>query len=614
MATSLSNLEIDLNRDILELNDTLDTLITGDIIFDKFRQRRYTSFVDYKLKLKFFEPDNIDNPFTSNHINENALMFFTDRSPVKTEYVHLNTLDSELEINFGKFSREEKQNKSEIDVNSDDYRIYPEYSINCNQYIPDHIPTSVDHTTDEYKHTYVVQATMNILLNSEMDEFQYRRPNEICPMYSCFVNHVHKDSYLIDLETQKNIIINNEQEKVRTLTYKLNKGWNRIDWFILQKYYEQTDNITLNGSYIFKTGFNPVFEINQDSTYLRFLNKQTLLYDIQIDSSNIRDNTLLVTALFPDTSKLIVPNEHNSFKYNINTYNDPINTYEIQQEIVEDQSYEYYFTCNISINHTLIDSNAYYPDLSDFNTQLMYIDNVVISNLSTESNLYIDRLQIINSNISDTSQSEILYDSTLHQYIKPSSEYTYTYFNKDNPKIDLQKTLIMLFDFPDIEQNSDRFNIDMNVYYHINNHSARNKLHISNSHSLECNKFMIQSDGSVGIGTNNTKDYSLYVNNISYNRKGIFCADDITVLSDRNHKTDIQPIENPLQKLINLKGVTYKRTDRTENSRKMGFIAQEVKEVVPEACDGDSGIKPTDLVSLIVEGIKDLITKNDLKV
>lgn len=616
MATSLSNLEIDLNRDIVELNQTLDTLITGDIIFDKFRQRRYTSFVDYKLKLKFFEPDDIDNPFTSNHINENALMFFTDRSPVKTEYVHLNTLDSELEINFGKFSREEKRSNNEINVNSDDYRIYPEYSIDCNQYIPSHIPRSDDTypDSDKYKHTYVIQATMNILLNSEMDEFQYRRPAESTPIYSCFVNNVHKDTYLIDLETQTDTS-STHNDDIKTLTYKLNKGWNRIDWFILQKYYDPT-SILLDQHYIFKTGFNPVFEIDQDQTYLRFLNKQSLLYDIQIDSSNIRDNTLLVTALFPDTSKLIVPNEHNSFKYNINTYNDPINTYEIQQEIVEDQSYEYYFTCNISINHTLIDSNVYYPDLSDihFNTGMIHIDNIVISNLSTESNLYIDRLQIVNSNISDTSQSEILYDSTLHQYIKPSSEYTYTYFNKDNPKIDLQKTLIMLFDFPNIEQNSDRFNIDMNVYYHINNHSARNKLHISNSHSLECNKFMIQSDGSVGIGTNNTKDYSLYVNNISYNRKGIFCADDITVLSDRNHKTDIQPIENPLQKLINLKGVTYKRTDRNENSRKMGFIAQEVKEVVPEACDGDSGIKPTDLVSLIVEGIKDLITKNDLKV
>lgn len=609
MATSLSNLEIDLNKDIFELNDTLDKLITGDIIFDKFRQRRYTSFVDYKLKLNFFESENPLTPYTSNHINENALRFFSDRSPVKTEYVHLNTLGNEMEIDLAKQARQLLLNTQQIDINDETYRIYPEYSIDCNQYIPNHIPPD-DSSSDKYRHTYVIQATMNILLNSDMDEFQYSRPAEISPIYSCFVNYIFKDSYFKDLQYQ-NDGSTSDEEKIKTLTYKLNKGWNRIDWFVFQKYYTPINN----DHYVFKAGFNPVFDLKDDNEHLNFFNTTTNSYDIPLYSSNIKDNTLLVTALFPDTSKLVVPKELNSFKYNIDTYNDPLNQYIIEQEIVEDNLNQYFFTCNISIEHTLTDSNAYFPDISHihFSTGMIHIDNVVISNINSVSNLYIDHLQIINSNFTVNDDSEILYDSTLQQYIKPMSEYTYTYFNNHNPHIDISKTLVMLFDYPPIQNNSDSFMITLNIYYHLNNQSSQNKLHLLNSHAMDCNKFIVQSDGSVGIGTNDTKGYSLYVNNISYNRKGIFCADDITILSDRNHKTDIQPICNPLQKLINLKGVTYKRKDRDNTSRKMGFIAQDLQQVVPEACDGDTGIKPTDLVSLIVEGIKDLIQKNDLK-
>ena len=121
------------------------------------------------------------------------------------------------------------------------------------------------------------------------------------------------------------------------------------------------------------------------------------------------------------------------------------------------------------------------------------------------------------------------------------------------------------------------------------------------------------NDGSIGIGTDNSQGYSLYVNNISSEKKGIYCADDITILSDEKYKTNIKTIENPIEKLMALRGVSYNRIDRDINETRLGFIAQEVQKVLPEACDGNNGIKNTDIVALLVEGFKEICKKIDKK-
>jgi hypothetical protein len=128
------------------------------------------------------------------------------------------------------------------------------------------------------------------------------------------------------------------------------------------------------------------------------------------------------------------------------------------------------------------------------------------------------------------------------------------------------------------------------------------------------NKIIFMNDGSVGIGTDDSQGYSLYVNNISSAKKGIYCADDITILSDEKYKTNIKTIENPIEKLMALRGVSYNRIDRDINETRLGFIAQEVQKVLPEACDDSNGIKTTDIVALLVEGFKEICKKIDKKI
>jgi hypothetical protein len=83
---------------------------------------------------------------------------------------------------------------------------------------------------------------------------------------------------------------------------------------------------------------------------------------------------------------------------------------------------------------------------------------------------------------------------------------------------------------------------------------------------------------------------------------------DVVAYSDRRLKTDVQTIQDPLWKVQNLEGVTYKRLDSGEIST--GLIAQDVQAVLPEAVvedlDGILAVKYGNLAGLFVEAIKAL--------
>jgi hypothetical protein len=90
--------------------------------------------------------------------------------------------------------------------------------------------------------------------------------------------------------------------------------------------------------------------------------------------------------------------------------------------------------------------------------------------------------------------------------------------------------------------------------------------------------------------------------------------------SDIRLKTDIKRIENALDKIMTLQGITYISVENKnkEQNRKTGLIAQEVNQVLPEATsinsDGFYSISYGNLAGLIIEAIKELkIEINELK-
>ena len=90
----------------------------------------------------------------------------------------------------------------------------------------------------------------------------------------------------------------------------------------------------------------------------------------------------------------------------------------------------------------------------------------------------------------------------------------------------------------------------------------------------------INSSGNVGIGLT-TPSYTLHVSG------AIYASGDITALSDQRHKQNITPLTDSLAAITQLSGYSYTRSDYKPGEKQIGMIAQEVKEVYPEAVSYD---------------------------
>ena len=272
---------------------------------------------------------------------------------------------------------------------------------------------------------------------------------------------------------------------------------------------------------------------------------------------------------------------------------------------------ESHFTLSKTSNYSKsgIDTNNYDFTI-DFNSeQTIKFKSIKITN-NFRDTLTFDNLRLTYSN---TNINHTLINNN-HYEINNNYLFTSSHFINDNDNNTITDTnettyFNLLFNTSLVSFN---FDIDIEYYFETRfiSDTVLNFQHVDSS-NLD-NKVVMMKDGSIGIGTDNTKNYSLYVNNINFDKKGIYCADDITILSDMRYKTNVKTIENPIEKLMALRGVSYNRIDRDINETRYGFIAQEVLEILPEACDGENGIKNTDILALLVEAVKEMY-KNENK-
>lgn len=119
--------------------------------------------------------------------------------------------------------------------------------------------------------------------------------------------------------------------------------------------------------------------------------------------------------------------------------------------------------------------------------------------------------------------------------------------------------------------------------------------------------------GNVGIGTA-SPSYSLDVTG-NIRATSAMYATGFYYTSDQRLKENIETIENPIDKITALRGVNFQWKETKQQD--MGFIAQEVEQVLPEVMgtrpDKTYGeiktVKYANIVALAVEAIKDLYSK-----
>ncbi|OHD13782.1 MAG: hypothetical protein A2Y41_03695 [Spirochaetes bacterium GWB1_36_13] len=129
--------------------------------------------------------------------------------------------------------------------------------------------------------------------------------------------------------------------------------------------------------------------------------------------------------------------------------------------------------------------------------------------------------------------------------------------------------------------------------------------------------FTINDIGNVGIGTTSPTEKLTVAGNI-------YASGTVTQASDFRYKKNIQALENPLEKILSLHGVSFEwKTEEYQDKhfaegKTIGFIAQEAEKVVPEVVqtgkDGYKSMAYANITALLVEAVKELKRQNDEKI
>jgi len=114
-----------------------------------------------------------------------------------------------------------------------------------------------------------------------------------------------------------------------------------------------------------------------------------------------------------------------------------------------------------------------------------------------------------------------------------------------------------------------------------------------------------QANSCLGVGSSNTSSaYSLYVTG------SIYSTVDVIAYSDKRAKENIVTVDGAIEKVNKLRGVYYTLKEGDDKSRKVGVIAQEILQVLPEVVTYDNdndkyGVDYGKITGLLIEAIKD---------
>jgi hypothetical protein len=138
--------------------------------------------------------------------------------------------------------------------------------------------------------------------------------------------------------------------------------------------------------------------------------------------------------------------------------------------------------------------------------------------------------------------------------------------------------------------------------YNDNNQSAFMSFHRGGYYAVN---FGLDQDNVMRIG-----GWSAAANRWQLDMSGnMTVAGDVTAYSDARVKENVETIVQALDKVLQLRGVSYNRTDSDDKKTKIGVIAQETLVVVPEVVNQDNAgmynVSYGNLAGLFIEAFKE---------
>lgn len=162
----------------------------------------------------------------------------------------------------------------------------------------------------------------------------------------------------------------------------------------------------------------------------------------------------------------------------------------------------------------------------------------------------------------------------------------------------------------------------------VNGWNANDRLFvIANGWSGTHNAITVLKNGKVGIGTDTPSELLDVNGNARFRAIGsgdFLSAVNITsdgtlttATSDGRLKENVIPLQGCLDKVLQLRGVSFTWKTNPEYGTRIGFIAQEFEKVIPELvftnpADGYKGINYAEASAFLVEAFKELKAENDL--
>ena len=153
---------------------------------------------------------------------------------------------------------------------------------------------------------------------------------------------------------------------------------------------------------------------------------------------------------------------------------------------------------------------------------------------------------------------------------------------------------------------------------------CNDNIYINNSSPTICLQDMDQRSAMIHVNSNllyilrgsatNSTTWSQYNGlwplTVNLENNDITGGGNITAYSDIRLKTNIVTIDEALTKVQALRGVYYNRNEEPDSNRKMGLIAQETLEVLPEVVlqheeNGMLSIDYGNITALLIEAIKE---------
>ena len=117
----------------------------------------------------------------------------------------------------------------------------------------------------------------------------------------------------------------------------------------------------------------------------------------------------------------------------------------------------------------------------------------------------------------------------------------------------------------------------------------------------------IFQNGSSETFNGKTETFRIYANG------SVRATGDVTAYSDKRVKENIITIDKALEKTLQLRGVFYNRTDKDDKSQKVGVIAQEIQEILPQVVNEDYNgllsVSYGNITGLLIEAVKEQQTQ-----